>query len=315
MAATDGLSLRRGARARGDDRRAASRTRNHLGTGAARARACADAIGSGPVARRPPPFVPCAATWLSRARSWLEAEMVSARRPPAPRHTAPRVSMPTATLATTLAFRAAHPRSLRARARTETPSRARSLPRSPSAANAWVRYGVREESGSDGAFQETYGLDLGGTVGRETLTFPAGTSAVAFEIPRPLGIVFEDLGDGATTAVEIVPGSNAEAAGVRVGDVLRLVSAVAVGKSTVEVGTFQVEPSLGMRKQGSNRRAYFLADGRPFAAAMDAVVSNAELVDGVAAETVALLLSGRSDDSEFEPARVATPRGRLVTCG
>ena len=198
--------------------------------------------------------------------------------------------MPTATLATTLAFRAAHSRSLRARARTETPSRARSLPRSPSAANAWVRYGVREESGSDGAFQETYGLDLGGTVGRETLTFPAGTSAVAFEIPRPLGIVFEDLGDGTTTAVEIVPGSNAEAAGVRVGDVLRLVSAVAVGKSTVEVGKFQVEPSLGMRKQGSNRRAYFLADGRPFAAVMDAVVSNAEPVDGVAAETVALLL-------------------------
>ena len=47
-----------GIRARGDDQRAASRTRKPPRDRRARARACADAIGSGPVARRPPPFRP-----------------------------------------------------------------------------------------------------------------------------------------------------------------------------------------------------------------------------------------------------------------
>lgn len=153
------------------------------------------------------------------------------------------------------------------------------------------RYGTREDGPTPGSFMETYGLDLGGgTIARETLTFPPDSTAVALEVARPLGVVFEDVGDGRCTAVEILEGSNAAAAGVAVGDVLRLTSAVAAGKSTVEVGKFQVEPSLGMRKKGANRRACFCADGQSFAATMDAVVSNGEDVDGDVAETVALLL-------------------------
>ena len=95
---------------------------------------------------------------------------------------------------------------------------------------------------------------------------------------------------GRCVAVEIVEGSNAEAAGVKVGDILRMTSAVAVGKSRVEVGKWQVEPSTDMRKKGNNRRAYFVADDATFPAVMDAIISNGEEVDGEEATTVSLLL-------------------------
>jgi hypothetical protein len=92
----------------------------------------------------------------------------------------------------------------------------------------FVRYGVREEVGGD-KFMETYGLNLGGSIGRETLTFAPNTQAVALVVTRPLGIVFEES-EGKVVAVELVEGSNAEQAGVKVGDVLRMTSAVAVGR-------------------------------------------------------------------------------------
>lgn len=160
-------------------------------------------------------------------------------------------------------------------------------------AGGFVRYGVREDptpGDTSVGFLETYGLDLGdGAIQRETLKFGVGSQAVALEIARPLGIVFEDVG-GKCVAVEVVPGSNAADAGVSPGDVLRMCSAVAKGKSTVTVGKFAVEPSLGMRKQGANRRACFCADGVPFPNCMDAVVSNGEEVNGVASATASLLL-------------------------
>ena len=94
----------------------------------------------------------------------------------------------------------------------------------------------------------------------------------------------------ARVAVEVVPDSNAAEAGVLPGDVLRMCSAVAKGKSTVTVGKFAVEPSLGMRKQSANRAACFCADGVPFPNCMDAIVSNGEEIDGVASATASLLL-------------------------
>ena len=156
------------------------------------------------------------------------------------------------------------------------------------------RYGVKEDNPNDGTFMETYGLNLGGgNISRETLTYGADATLVALEITRPLGIVFEDV-NGECVAVEVIEGSNASTAGVIFGDVLRMTSAVAIGKSTVTVGNLQVEPSLAMRKKGVNRKAVFVCDGRPFNAVMDAIVSNAEEVDGEASPTVALLLERRS---------------------
>eukprot|EP00242_Pyramimonas_sp_CCMP2087_P013577 CAMPEP_0198197388 /NCGR_PEP_ID=MMETSP1445-20131203/1020_1 /TAXON_ID=36898 /ORGANISM="Pyramimonas sp., Strain CCMP2087" /LENGTH=226 /DNA_ID=CAMNT_0043866667 /DNA_START=117 /DNA_END=797 /DNA_ORIENTATION=+ len=171
----------------------------------------------------------------------------------------------------------------------------------PVAIAGWVRYGVKEEFGTDGAYKETYGLDLGGSIGRETLRFSPKSSAVALEVSRPLGIVFEEMAYSfpikgsykhgkQILAVDITEGSNAEKAGVKVGDILRMTSAVAVGKSEVSVGKWAVEPSLDMRKQGNNRRAYFVADNKPFDTVMDAIISNGEAVDGEEAKTVSLLL-------------------------
>ena len=153
------------------------------------------------------------------------------------------------------------------------------------------RYGVKEDNPSDGTFMETYGLNLGGgNISRETLTYGADATLVALEVTRPLGIVFEQVEGKGVVAVELVEGSNAAAAGARAGDVLRLTTAVAKGKSTVKVGKWQVEPSVDMRSRGANRAAYFACDGRSFDAVMDAVVSNGEEVDGVASPTVSLLL-------------------------
>ena len=47
---------------------------------------------------------------------------------------------------------------------------------------------------------------------------------------------------------------------------------------------------MDMRKQGNNRRAYFVADGAGFDAVMGAVVSNGEPVGGEEATAVSLRL-------------------------
>ena len=142
------------------------------------------------------------------------------------------------------------------------------------------RYGTREDGPTPGSFMETYGLDLGGgTIARETLTFPRDSAAVALEVARP------SASSSRTSATGGAPrwrSSRGPTPPPRRGGRRRPEAHVrgAAGKSTVEVGKFQVEPSLGMRKKGANRRACFCADGQSFAATMDAVVSNGEDVDG-----------------------------------
>jgi len=116
----------------------------------------------------------------------------------------------------------------------------------------FVKYGVREDpppGDTSFGFLETYGLDLGGgSIQRETLKFGKGSVAVSLDVLRPLGIVFEDV-NGKCVAVEVLDGSNAEKAGVKQGDTLRMCGAVAVGKSRVTVAKWAVEPSLDQRKR------------------------------------------------------------------
>jgi hypothetical protein len=119
------------------------------------------------------------------------------------------------------------------------------------------------------ALHEEHGIPISVWPYRESLTFAAKTSAVALDVTRPLGIVFEEV-DGIIVAVEILDGSsavgpgincsqhqgwwrstqaarvggkcakshleqflpgpwNVEQAGVKTGDILRVMSAVAVG--------------------------------------------------------------------------------------
>mmetsp|Transcript_7675 Transcript_7675/g.25421 ORF Transcript_7675/g.25421 Transcript_7675/m.25421 type:complete len:190 (-) Transcript_7675:63-632(-) len=137
----------------------------------------------------------------------------------------------------------------------------------------FVRFGVLEST-SEGC-QQQFGVELDGKQVKQIVKMAAGSEPVPLTLERPLGIVFEAK-DGACVVDELVEGGNAAAAGVLVGDVLRLVTAVAPGESKVTVGDFQVEPSMDMRSQAPAVRALFDADGQPFNRTMDAIVSNAD---------------------------------------
>lgn len=140
-------------------------------------------------------------------------------------------------------------------------------------------------------------------MGREILKFRKGSEAVTVDLPRPLGIFFEEKQmDGKRCCVvdELVEGGNAAASGVvRVGDVLRATTAVAKGADRVTVGRFQVEPSLGQRQAGGYTLAYFVADDQPFDRVMGALTSFANPVDTdegpVEVEVVSLLLERREE--------------------
>ena len=106
--------------------------------------------------------------------------------------------------------------------------------------------------------------------------FQAGAEAVAVTIDRPLGIVFEEKSDGIYTKIvvdEIVPGSNAEKADVKVGDVLRITTAVFNVPGVVDVTAWLNPP------KASNCKAFFACDGEPWEKCMNAITSHAVTVD------------------------------------
>lgn len=85
--------------------------------------------------------------------------------------------------------------------------------------------------------QAEYSFDLGGpSAAHQTFTFHANAEVLPLSIERPLGIVFEEKevdGVKLCVAVEVLEGSNAAAAGVNVGDVLKCTTAVFTVKGKV----------------------------------------------------------------------------------
>lgn len=80
-------------------------------------------------------------------------------------------------------------------------------------------------------YEQDFFFDLGGAdpAPVKGLRFETGTTPITVTIPRPLGIVFEEKLDGIYTKIvvdEIIEGSNASKADVKVGDVLRITTAV-----------------------------------------------------------------------------------------
>ena len=89
-------------------------------------------------------------------------------------------------------------------------------------------------------------------------------------------IVFEEKNDGIYTKIvvdEIVPGSNAEKADVKVGDVLRITTAVFNVPGVVDVTAWLNPP------KASNCKAFFACDGEPWEKCMNAITSHAVPVD------------------------------------
>ena len=98
-----------------------------------------------------------------------------------------------------------------------------------------------------------------------------GSRILVFEASLPIGMILgESEGFKATTAIdEVAEGSNAEAAGLRVGDLIRAFTACRV---EMEMPTWQIlAGGIGVPK---TKRFMYSADGRPFEEVMEAVASN-----------------------------------------
>jgi hypothetical protein len=167
--------------------------------------------------------------------------------------------------------------------------------------SVWIAEDGRKPTPS-GGFTQDFLFDLGVPDHPTTpaplsaVKFEAGTEPVAVTIPRPLGIVFEEKMDGIYTKIvvdEIVPGSNAEKADVRVGDVLRVTSAVFNVPGVIDVTAWLNPP------KSSNCKAFFVADQKPFDKVMSAIQSHAVPVDTPDGEVeigeVGLILERRAD--------------------
>ena len=107
----------------------------------------------------------------------------------------------------------------------------------------------------------------------------------------PMGMIFEEseVARGKFEIVEVVPGSSAEAAGVRAGDLLRATTAMAVNwkASMEEADTGFIEADAFGGKPGL-QRALFNADGQTFDSVLTALSSNAEDKDGPGVATLVI---------------------------
>lgn len=128
-----------------------------------------------------------------------------------------------------------------------------------------------------GGVSRTFAVDIGGaSPAKVSLKYPADTTAVCIESARPLGLVFAQRVRGVSTEIyvdEVVDGSNAAAAGARVGDVLRLTTAVFLVSAPVDVTTWLNPPAK------RNVKAYYECDGKSFDNVMNAIASHSVEID------------------------------------
>uniref|UniRef100_A0A7S1U795 PDZ domain-containing protein n=1 Tax=Phaeomonas parva TaxID=124430 RepID=A0A7S1U795_9STRA len=113
-------------------------------------------------------------------------------------------------------------------------------------------------------------------------SFSDDNSALAtVQVPLPMGMVIEESAtlEGKVEVVEVVEGSNAEKAGVQVGDVLRGCTAMAVNLAKAAEEDVAFNALAGATKPGLCR-AFYIADGMPFDETMNALTSNAEQEGG-----------------------------------
>ena len=127
-------------------------------------------------------------------------------------------------------------------------------------------------------FETEFMFDLGGETPAPVpgVRFDKDSEAVAVTIDRPLGIVFEERLNGVYTEIfvdEVLDGSNAAEANVKVGDVLRITTAVFNVPGVIDVTAWLNPP------KASNCKAFFACDGEPWEKCMNAITSHAVPVD------------------------------------
>ena len=137
---------------------------------------------------------------------------------------------------------------------------------------------LAKEVGNGEGFETEFLFDLGGETPAQVkdLRFKKDSEVVTVTIPRPLGIVFEEKLDGIYQKIvvdEVLEGSNASKADVKVGDVLRITTAVFNVPGVIDVTAWLNPP------KSSNCKAFYVADQKPFDKVMDAIKSHAVPVD------------------------------------
>ena len=159
------------------------------------------------------------------------------------------------------------------------PSRARGIAVRPRAGSNLVRQtGVDEDiPNNPSVVNRSFAIDLGGpTPAVCAMRFPVDSQAIAVACERPLGMFLEQRAEGARSVIfvdEISEGSNAAKAGIRVGDILRLTTAVFEVTAPVDITTWMNPPAK--RKV----RAYYTTDNKSFDAVMDAIASHSVQID------------------------------------
>lgn len=175
----------------------------------------------------------------------------------------------------------AHPRArapAHARVSTTT-SRARRTAIRARASSSLIRQTGADEDipNNSSVVNRSFAIDLGGqTPAMCSMRFPADSQAIAVACERPLGMFLEQRTEGARSVIfvdEISEGSNAAKAGIRVGDILRLTTAVFEVTAPVDITTWMNPPAK--RKV----RAYYTTDNKSFDAVMDAIASHSVQID------------------------------------
>lgn len=140
--------------------------------------------------------------------------------------------------------------------------------------------GVPETERGSGKNVAYFSFDLGGTSPRQEKVVAKGSDAelMCFQVERPMGIYFEEKeywGQAVTYVDELVEGSNAEKAGLKAGDVLRICTAVFGVRAPADIGTmFGANPNKQVIA-----KALFDCDGQSYNKTMTALVSNENQVD------------------------------------
>mmetsp|Transcript_68072 Transcript_68072/g.154010 ORF Transcript_68072/g.154010 Transcript_68072/m.154010 type:complete len:213 (-) Transcript_68072:196-834(-) len=105
-------------------------------------------------------------------------------------------------------------------------------------------------------------------------------SLACVEIELPMGMVIEESADiqGRLEVVEVMEGSNAEFAGVKVGDLLRACTAQKTDAYAAANGNIAFNVLGGGTTAGveMNKRALYTADGRPLEGCLEAIGTNSE---------------------------------------
>lgn len=129
-------------------------------------------------------------------------------------------------------------------------------------------------------------------------------SLCVVEVPLPLGMVLEESESlpGRIQVAEVIEDTNSEAAGIKAGDVVRLVTAQQKDAMSAAEGNIAFNALAGATMAGVKvKKAIYLTDNKPFEAVFGALGTNSAEKGGTG--KVVMVLERRYDESPTEEAK------------